>query len=588
MTARRLIRSRRGPLALAVVLVTAGLLAGCVSMPDSGPVVETQSEGGVSLDQGPFFDPKPPQEGDTRADIVRGFLVAMTATPIQTITAREFLTKDAAAAWSPDSTVTYAGSPRVAETAAGVSVTLADPDRLDPQGAWQGPLPKSQHTIGFPMAFEDGEWRIDGAPDALIVPETWFARRFRQVSLYFFDPTVGTLVPEPVYVTGGKQLASTLTQALLLGPSAGLERVVRSFVPPGLTIAPSVLISDDGIAEIALKGDEGQLSTESIELMMAQLAWTLRQDSRIEALQVSINGDALPLPGGVSAYRVDGGGQYDPAGFQASPLLYGLREGLLSSGTDGSLEPVSGPLGTTDFGLRSIGVSLTASTAAGVSDDGSSVVVGPVSGTADTKARRVVEGARDLLRPAWDFADRMWLVDRTAAGAEVSWVVDGRRHVLDVPGVSGTRVRSFVISRDGSRLVAVVRRSAGDELVVSRIAYNRRGRVLWATPGRPISDAPDNDLPVRAIAWRNTTNLDILSPFPATNAVVQLRTASVDGSPAAESSPTTEGGLLGLVGSPASDEPRYGYDRRSLVNLSAAGRQVLPLADDTTAITYVG
>lgn len=578
----------RTPIGVLVAVVAAGLLTGCVSMPDSGPVVETQSGGGTSAEQGIYFNPRPPQEGDTRADIVRGFLVAMTATPIQTNTAREFLTKDAAAAWSPDATVTYAGYPRVAETASGVSVTLAEPDHLDSQGAWQGALPRSQGTIGFPMAFEEGEWRIDGVPDALIVPETWFARRFRQVSLYFFDPTVGTLVPEPVYVPGGKQLASTLTQALLLGPSEGLDRVVKSFVPPGLTIAPSVSIRD-GIADIALKGDEGQLSAESIELMMAQLAWTLRQDPRIESLRVSINGDPLPLPGGVSAYRVDGGSQYDPAGFQTSPLLYGLRDGLLSSGAGGSLDPVSGPLGTTELGLRSVGVSLTASTAAGVTADGSRVVLGPVSGTDDTEASTVVTGARDLLRPAWDFADRMWLVDRTAQGAEVSWVVDGERHVLDVHGISGTRVRSFVVSRDGTRLVAVVRRAAGDEIVVSRIAHNRTGRVLWATPARPIFSASDSDLPVRAIAWRNTTNLDILSPFPATDAVVQVRTASVDGSPAAEgSSPPVEGALLGLVGSPASDEPRYGFNRKTLVNLSAVGRQVIPLAPDTTAITYVG
>ncbi|GAA4695998.1 LpqB family beta-propeller domain-containing protein [Nocardioides conyzicola] len=580
-------RARQASL-VTVVVAAVALLAGCVSMPDTGPVVETQSRGGTSVEQGIYFNPRPPQEGDTRADIVRGFLVAMTATPIQTNTAREFLTKDAAAAWSPDSTVTYAGYPRVAETAAGVSVTLAEPDQLDSQGAWQGALPKSQRTIGFPMSFEQGEWRIDGVPDALIVPETWFARRFRQVSLYYFDPTVGTLVPEPVYVPGGKQLASTLTQALLLGPSDGLDRVVKSFVPPGLTLAPSVSISD-GIADIALKGDEGQLSTESIELMMAQLAWTLRQDTRIEALRVSINGDPIPLPGGVSAYRVDGGSQYDPAGFQASPLLYGLRGGLLSSGTGGTLDPVSGPLGSTDLGLRSVGVSLTASTAAGVTADGSRVLMGPVSDTDDTPATTVVSGARDLLRPAWDFADRMWLIDRTAQGAEVSWVVDGKRHVLDVHGVTGARVHSFVVSRDGTRLVAVVRRGSGDELVVSRIAHNRRGRVLWATPARPIFSAADSDLPVRAIAWRNTTNLDILSPFPATKAVVQLRTASVDGSPAAEaSSPPVEGSLLGLVGSPAVDEPRYGFNLKALVNLSAAGRRVIPLAADTTAITYVG
>ena len=50
------------------------------------------------------------------------------------------------------------------------------------------------------MVMEDGEWRIDAAPDALIVPEDWFETRYRQVSLYFFDPTASILAPEPVFV----------------------------------------------------------------------------------------------------------------------------------------------------------------------------------------------------------------------------------------------------------------------------------------------------------------------------------------------------------------------------------------------------
>jgi hypothetical protein len=580
--------SRRRPsFAVLVVLLAASLVTGCATMPDSGPVVETQTQGGVSVEGGTYFSPKPPQEGDTPADIVRGFLVAMRATPIQTNTAREFLTKDAAAAWSPDETVTYAGYPRVAETAAGVSVTLADPDGLDAQGAWQGPLPKSQHTVSFPMTLEDGEWRIDSAPDALLVPETWFATRYQEASLYFFDPTVGTLVPEPVYVQGGKQLASTLTRALLLGPGEGLDRVLKSFVPTGLTIAPSVSISDDGIAEIALKGDEGQLSAESIELMMAQLAWTLRQDPRINALRVLINNEPVPLPGGVSAYRVDGGAQYDPAGFQASPLFYGLRNGLLSSGSGGTLDPVSGPLGTNDLGLRSVAVSLTADDAAGVADDGRSLIVGPVSGTEAGTADTVLSGARDLLRPSWDFADRLWAIDRTAEGAAVTWIRDGKAHSVYIPGISDMQVRSFVVSRDGTRLVAVVRRPQGDELRVSRIEHNRSGRVLGATMARTIWVTPESDLPVRAIAWRSTTTLAILSPFGASDDLVQLRTASVDGSPAANGPATTvSGGLRTLVGSPDAEEPLYGANRQVLVKIS--DRRVEPLGDGTTTISYVG
>ncbi|MBB3040874.1 LpqB family beta-propeller domain-containing protein [Nocardioides soli] len=583
--------TRRRTLLVVVAAVAAALvLSGCVGMPESGPVVETQSGGGVAGQPGVYIDPRPPQEGATRAEIVQGFLAAMTATPIQTNTAREFLTQDAAASWTPeDETITYAGNPRIAESGVGVSVTLRDPDHLDAQGAWQGPLPRARRIVQLPMAFEEGEWRIDRAPDALIVPESWFARRYRQVSLYYFDPTASILAPEPVFVPKGKQLASTLTQALLLGPSAGLDRVVRSFIPPGLTVNLSVPISDEGIADIGLKGDGGDLTPQSIELMMAQLAWTLRQEDEIEALRVSINGQSVPLPGGVSAYRVDGGSEYDPAGWQASPLLYGLREGRLASGAGGTLEPVSGPMGADALGVRSVGVSLTATRAAGVTEDGRVVVAAPVSGRDAGQARTVVTGGTDLLEPAWDFSDRMWLVDRTAGGAAVSYVGERGRHELEVPGITGRQVRSFVVSRDGTRLVAVVRRPAGDELVLSRIARDRSGRILWATPARPISGEPDSDLPMRAIAWRTPTSLAILSPFAATNKLVQLYLASVDGAPAADGTSTTvPGPLRSLAGSPAAGDPLFGVGRRSMVNLSAADRPTVPLASGTTGVTYVG
>jgi lipoprotein LpqB-like beta-propeller protein/sporulation and spore germination protein len=579
----------RTPYAVAALLLVA-LLSGCMSMPEDGPVVETQSDGGVAADQGNYIDPRGPTPGATRADIVRGFLFAMTATPSQTNTAREFLSEDAAVAWRPeDATITYAGNPRVVEAGTGVNLTLTDPNHLDAQRAWQGPLPRSERRFELPMAFEDGEWRIDEAPNALIVPETWFATRYQQVSLYFFDPTANILAPEPVFVPRGKQLASALTQALLLGPGAGLEKVVQTFIPDGLKVNLSVPISDDGIANIALKGDAGNLSPDTIELMMVQLAWTLRQDRTIEAITLSINGKTQPLPGGVSTYSVSNGAEYDPAGFQASPLLYGLRGGLLASGASATLEPVSGPMGADPLGLRSVGISLQAAKAAGVTVDGTSVLQAPVSGTEEGRVQTVFSGGSDLLPPAWDAGSRMWLVDRTSEGAVVSWVRDGVAHTVDVPEVSGQRVRSFVVSRDGTRFVAVVRGPAGDELLVSRIAHNHGGRVLWATPARQLAGEPASDLPMRDIAWRSPSVLAILSPFPGTTDLVQLRVASVDGSPAPVGSSTTVSAhLQSLAGSPAEDEPLLGIGKHWMINLSGSDRTPIPIPDGTGSITYVG
>ena len=552
-------------------------------------MVESQSDGGVDPGSGVYVVPKPPQTGDTRPDIVRGFLAAMQATPIQTKTAREFLSKEASASWNPqDETITYAVTPTPRESRTGVSITLSDPDHLDSRGAWQGAVPLGERTITFPMLFEQGEWRIDHAPDALIVPESWFEQNYRQVSLYFFDPTATMLVPQPVHVPRGEALPSTLTRGLLMGPGAGVDRVMQSFIPNGLKVAVGVAVDDDGVADIALTGDIGPLPPSSVELMMAQFAWTLRQDPAIEGIRVSIDGDPVPLPGGVSAYPVDGGAQYDPAGFQASPLLFGLRDGLVVAGTSSGLAPVGGPLGLEAYGLRSIGVDLDANQVAGVSTDGTAVAVGPLNDGDDGKVRTVVSARTDLLPPAWDFSGRFWLVDRTSDGARVSYVEGDQVTDIEVPGISGKNVRMFIVSRDGSRIVAAVRGREHDSLMVSRIEHSGAGRVIGVADAERISGKGEVQLPIRSIVWRTPTSIAVLSPFPP--ALSQVRLASVDGSPVGQdsSSTTIEGRVRSLAGSPVATEPTYGITSEGLVDLSVADRRPILFDEGVSWVTYVG
>ena len=59
-------------------------------------------------------------------------------------------------------------------------------------------------------------------PDALMVPRVWFEEPVPAASLYFFDPTARILVPEPVFVPGGDQVASSLVNGLLAGPAPTL------------------------------------------------------------------------------------------------------------------------------------------------------------------------------------------------------------------------------------------------------------------------------------------------------------------------------------------------------------------------------
>ena len=122
----------------------------------------------------------------------------------------------------------------------------------DARGAWQ--RSREGEVTTFDLTTEDGEWRIDGLPDALIVPETWFEDEFRRVSLYFFDPTAQILVPEPVFVPEGDQLASSMVRGLLDDPPSD-PRISRTFVPPGFNSGLSVPITAAGIAEVSLVGD---------------------------------------------------------------------------------------------------------------------------------------------------------------------------------------------------------------------------------------------------------------------------------------------------------------------------------------------
>jgi len=582
-------RSRRAWAGLAVVLATSALLAGCMRMPESGPVVETRSTGSLGDQPVINIDPRPPQPGASAGEIVKGFLDAMTATPIQTTVAREFLTKELSTSWDPQRRlITYADAlpPRL-RGAEEVTVRLTSADELDSRLAWQGRLPKGQRRLDFPVTMENGEFRIAQAPNALIVPETWFEQRFHEVSLYFFDPSGQILVPEPVFVPSGEQLTTALVKGLLRGPAEEPSRVARSYIPPGLDYGVSVAVSSDGVADISLKGDAGPETTQSVERMLAQFAWTLRQDPSVRAVRVSIGGEPVQVRGGDSQVSVDQGAAFDPTGFQSSPLLYGLRNGLLVSGPASRLTPVDGPLGKEPYGLLSLAVNLDATRAAGVSGGGHAVLVGPVHGSGGT-VRQVVSDADDLLRPAWDFANRLWLVDRTSAGARVSYVTGDRVASLRIPGVTGERVSRFLVSRDGSRLVAVVQRRSGDAIMVSRIRHDEKGQVIGASAAQRITWEGGGRLRIRDIGWHSATSIAVLNLVG--DQLAQVRSLAIDGSPAALNnlSLTLQGNISALVASPTPGESTYSLTRTSLRDLSSPEQGLTPVDHATTTLTYVG
>jgi hypothetical protein len=243
-------RARRAPLVAGAGLSLALLAAGCVQMPDRGAVHETDTSADTSEEQASSIDAVPPQADAPALDIAKGFIDAMSAWPIQSGVARQFLSEEAADSWRPGlGTITYTDSLIIQDRSNAASVTLSDAERLDGSGAWRGEVPEARRVLDLQMTLEDGEYRITNPPNALVVNAEWFAQRFRQVSLYFFDRTGRILVPEPVFVPRGDQLPTILTERLAEGPGADLSGISRSYLPdlePGL----SVPVTGEGVAQV--------------------------------------------------------------------------------------------------------------------------------------------------------------------------------------------------------------------------------------------------------------------------------------------------------------------------------------------------
>lgn len=573
----------------AAAVLASLLLAGCVSLPHEGPVVETETSGQGAQTDAMNINPRGPQPGQSPSEVVKGFLDAMQATPIRTTVAREFLSRRARDTWSPTSTITYvtASSPSGPSP---VEVRLASADRLDARGAWQGPIPPAESTVSFPLVQENGAWRISDPPDALIVPESWFEQRFRQVSLYFFDPSGSVLVPEPVFVPRGKQLASTLINGLLAGPAEAFAGHTLNAVPPNLRAAVSVPVTPAGVAQVQLTsatGDAAMPTDQEAVLMIAQLAWTLRQDPSVDRLSVTIDGEPVELEGGVTEFSSGEGDEYAPYVAGARTLLYGLADGFLVAGSAQNLDPVRGPFGRTRVGLRTISPDLRAGQAAGVTADGRSILLGPVEDDG-SGVREVVSDATNLLEPAWDFADRLWFVDRRVDGAVVGYVKGERLHRLDVPGISGHDVRRLLVSRDGSRLVAVVRRRGSDVIMVSRLLSDRRGRVEQALTAVQVTEEDARGQRIRDIAWRSPTSIAVL--LAVSRQLFQVRTTSVDGAPTGldSLSVTLDGRITGLAGTPMPEERVYALTPGGLIDLSGAAGGTLEIDPDVSSLDYVG
>lgn len=511
---------RRTGLLLLPLLV---LLAAC-GLPTSGVVHHVAIDGETSTSGAFDYLPRSPRRGDSPAAIVSGFLDALRQVPLTYSVAREYLTKEARSVWQPTKrTVVYDDGGLATEllgdtagaTTAAATVTVSSSVELDSRGAWLGdPTDGAGQSFQLELAKEGGQWRLAQVPDALIVPRSHFDTRFDQYDLYFLDPTSTSVVPEPVYLPVGQQTATQLVAGLLAGPAPELRSVERTAIPQGTQLDLSVPV-DDGTAEIPLDDKVLGIDDQQLDLVYAQLAWTLRQVSGVTRMRITVHG--TPVGGNAGTRSVTGWESLDPAE-SAGALLYALQGGNVVVASTGA-KPVPFSTALAGTPLRSLAVSLEAQPRlAGVTVNGQSVVMSTATGPAAEVAR-----GTDLLRPAFDRVGDLWLVDRTASGARVLVADKDGVHELSAAGISGRAVTAFELSRDGTRFAALV----DGALVLSRIGRSEAGVPTSLSPAVRLPSSPDATGAALDLAWVSPDHVGVLLPIGPNSAEVAL--SSVDG-----------------------------------------------------------
>ena len=504
--------------------------------------------------ESPDNNPPPPQPGMTPTQIVNGFLEAMTATPLQTSTAQLFLTTTGKTLWEPQqSVVAYTACVRRREGGRPCRSVCGARSRVGAAGQWLGRLSPAASRMSFPMQ----PWRTASggsppAPNALLVPRGFYDQAFQDASLYFFDPSARILVPEVVHMPQGQQLTTALVQALVLGPQPALAGVARTFVPARLTVNPVVV--SQGVADVTLRdSDPGPTGRRTTRLMLTQFAWTLRQDPSVKAFTVNIGGRqvdrlvrVVDVPRRQPRNRSPATTRRCP---RASSQLYALRRGRLVSGPGQPAHPGDRPVRHGRPGHRSVRGQSRGQP--GRRDD-TDRPPGRSGARQRCEAQTTVLSGRGLLRPAWDFAGRLWEVENTRSeGAVVVYIAHGRSHEVHVPGLTGQDVRLFLVSRDASRLVAVVHGAVRDRLVVSRLRYDVNGRHVSGTRAKALRWSAGTGTRIRDIGWwTSPTRIAVLDQVSDSQA--EVRTLAVDGSTSPVETPPIiiPGRAFSLVTSP--------------------------------------
>ncbi len=479
--------------AAALLAALALLLAACAGLPTSGAVYPGLSPLDAGDDPEIRFVPDGPQPGATPEEIVNGFLRAGSGPQEGWAIARQFLTTDFAVQWDPRASVTVdrlADRTAPTEPIDGVSTIEVVPTGLVDAGGAYVPQSSGPVTLAFSLVEEDGQWRIDQAPDGVVLFEEEFSSVYQRVSLQYFDPSWQFLVPDLRWFPK-PNIATYVATALIEGaPSPWLAGAVRTAFPEEVVFDAAAVPAPDGVAQVELNAAALSLGQATLDQMQAQLEASLAS-ARVNGVRMTVNGTPLEARAApVRSTRVD------------PQSLVELADGRFGFLDGEDLESVPDP-GEAVESVDAVAI-----------ETGPDLDVAAVRTASGTALRAAAEGALavvderpGLLDPTIDPFATVWTVPATTPAAVRASPVDGEAVSVEGAWPAAAAITAMQVSRDGARMAATVAVRGHTEVWVAGIRRSTDGSALAL--GEPlVLAAPAGD--AVDLAWLDDSTLGVL------------------------------------------------------------------------------
>ena len=484
------------------VLVLGGILAfvlsACSGIPRDGSVQPGQADI-PGNDSAPVFLPSGPQNDAGMEEILRGFIDAASSPDSSYDIARDFLAPAYSDDWNPDAGVTV-------DDGTGRAFTVLDDDTIefsvrpvaevDASGQYREIGSSEPVALPYQFVRVDGQWRISSAPDGTVIDSTTFSDVFSEQALYFFDPSYTWLVPDLRWFPRGAAAPTKIVRAVLAGPSSWLGTAVTTAFPPGTALNADAVRIVGLDAQVDLNNQALGADRVALQRMNAQLTASLPAGTGV-TITIDQNSQAIGALGDNAPIR-------NPRIDARALILRNAQFGLLAASGD-AVSPLP------DLSDAVVALNPTAVTVAAGHRRAAVLTGSGVFAVAAGEDPLLLDSRVGLIAPSIDTDNFIWTVPAAQPNDIIVYDPSGAATSIQSPWPEAASITSLEVSRDGTRLVALLSTGTETRFVVAAI---ERSNLAPVAVDAPLLLATNDGVPLDA-TWIDELTVASLSRLPS-------------------------------------------------------------------------